>query len=111
MNTTEMGRRAEVLVARHLQSMNYKVIDTNWKTKTCEVDLIAFKNDTVFFVEVKYRGTPFQGSGLEYITSAKLKRMHYAAELWTAMHYWVGEYVLSGASVNGQGQIEFIEQL
>lgn len=111
MTTTELGQRAERLVARHLQALGYKVIAQNWKTKTCEIDLIAYKNNTVCFVEVKYRSRGSYNKGLNYITASKQKQMSYAAKLWVARHNWHGSYRLSAASVSRLGEIVFIEQI
>jgi len=44
------------------------------------------KNDTVYFIEVKYRSSSLQGSGLDYITKKKQQQMSYAAETFIAAH-------------------------
>ena len=112
MHSTQVGGLAEAIVAEFLKARGYSVIAKNWRTKTCEIDLIAFKNMTIFFIEVKYRSTSFQGSGFDYITPAKLRRMRYAANLWVAKNRWRGRYCLSVASVGGQSnKISFIEQI
>jgi hypothetical protein len=36
----------------------------------------------MYFVEVKYRRTNRQGSGLEYVTAKKLEQMRFAASSW-----------------------------
>jgi Holliday junction resolvase-like predicted endonuclease len=55
----------------------------------------------VYFVEVKYRASPKQGSGIEYITPKKLKQMELAAEFWVADNSWDGDYNLGGIEVSG----------
>ena len=112
MLSTKAGQLAEEKVAEYLESTGYQVLDKNWRTRTCEIDIVAYKNRTVFFVEVKYRSTSFQGTGFEYITPAKLRRMKYAARLWTAKHNWTGSYCLCAASVHGSDLVvDFIEQV
>lgn len=101
MTTTEIGQQAERAVCRYLHARNYEILDQNWKTKTCEIDVVAKKNDTVFFIEVKYRQSLDQGDGFDYITPAKVKRMSYAALLWVCQNNWCGDYELIGASVTG----------
>jgi uncharacterized protein (TIGR00252 family) len=101
MNTTNTGREAEEAVAEYLHGQGYKILDQNWRTRWCEIDVVAQKGDTVFFVEVKYRRTSRQGDGLEYITNKKLQQMSFAAELWVSNHRWQGEYYLAAASVAG----------
>jgi uncharacterized protein (TIGR00252 family) len=101
MSTTDTGRKAEAAVARFLQSQGYEIIEHNWRTRWCEIDIVARKESTVYFVEVKYRRTNRQGDGLMYITPKKLNQMSFAAELWVSNHRWDGEYTLSAASVSG----------
>ncbi len=112
MKHNDDGQAAEEAVATYLESNDYKIIDTNWKTKWCEIDIVAEKDGTVHFVEVKYRSGSDQGSGFDYITPAKQRQMSYAADLWVATNRWTGEYVLSAAEVSGPTfAVEFIEQI
>lgn len=106
------GQNAELAVIRFLKKQKFKILDHNWKTTKCEIDIVAKKRKCIYFVEVKFRGTLAQGSGFEYITDNKIKQMSYAAEVWVAMHKWSGQYVLSAASVSGDDyRIEFLEEL
>jgi Holliday junction resolvase-like predicted endonuclease len=94
-----------------LSQQGFDIIDRNWKTKICEIDLIVQQDDTVFLVEVKYRSSQAQGGGFEYITSQKLKKMTFAAEVWKQSCRWEGDYKLMAAAVSGQNSenIEIIE--
>jgi uncharacterized protein (TIGR00252 family) len=106
------GADAEKAVAEHLVNQGYKIVDQNWKTKWCEVDIIAKKGGCVYFVEVKYRTSSEQGSGFDYITSSKLRQMGFAADLWVAKNGWGDDYVLSAAEVSGPDfDVEFIQQI
>lgn len=112
MKHNEDGNRAEDVVSEYLVERGYKIRDRNWKTPQCEVDIIAEKDGCIYFVEVKYRSNPAQGSGFEYITTAKQRQMSFAANYWVAQNRWNGEYVLSGAEVSGPDfEVEFIEQI
>lgn len=106
------GTAAEAEVAQYLDHKGFKIIGTNWKTRWCEVDIIAKKDGCLHFVEVKYRGSSAAGSGFDYITSNKLRKMDLAARSWVEINGWSGEYVLSAAQVSGKDyDIEFIEQI
>lgn len=112
MNTTSIGVKAEEKASQHLQNNGYQIIDRNWRTKTCEIDIIAVKDRVIYFIEVKFRSTAAQGSGFEYIRWAKLRQMEYAARLWIAKNRWKYSYCLSAASVIGNDyKVTFIEQL
>lgn len=106
------GARAETAVAEFLSSKGFNIVDANWKTKWCEIDIIAKKDDCIFFVEVKYRTSSEQGSGFDYITRGKLSKMRLAANSWVSINDWAGEYVLSAAEVSGDDyRVSFIEQI
>lgn len=102
MSTTSTGRQAETAVKKYLDARGFKVIDQNWRRPRCEIDLVAEKTGIVYFVEVKYRRNSAQGSGLEYITSAKLRQMKFAAANWVEENKWRGDYCLSAAEVAGR---------
>lgn len=106
------GAQAETKVAEFLEKSGFKIIERNWKTPQCEIDIVAEKDNCMYFVEVKFRSKPGQGDGFEYITQKKLDQMRFASELWVAKHRYSGEYCLSGASVSGPYfKIEFIEEI
>ena len=94
-----------------LEQQGFEIIDRNWKTKVCEIDIVAQNRDTIYFVEVKYRSGQAQGSGFEYIADQKLRRMNFAAEVWCQNFDWNGDYRLTAAAVSGPDceNIEIIE--
>lgn len=51
------GHQAELIVKEYLQTKGYTVRETNWRPKSSrsEIDIIAQKDDTIIFVEVKAR--------------------------------------------------------
>lgn len=112
ITTTNIGKLAEDTVSRYLQKQGYEILNRNWKTRTCEIDLVAFKQKTIYFIEVKYRSSGKQGNGFAYITPQKQRQMRYAAALWVAKNNWQGLYCLSSASVGGpKFETEFIENI
>lgn len=94
-----------------LEQQGFEIIDRNWKTKVCEIDIIAQSQKTVYFIEVKYRSSQSQGDGFDYITAQKLKRMNFAAAVWTQNFNWNGDYRLMAAAVSGPDceHIEIVE--
>ncbi len=99
--TTSTGRAAENAAAEYLSSKGFKILQQNWRTRWCEIDIVAEKAKCIYFVEVKYRADSTWGSGLEYITPKKLKQMKFAAEFWVHTHDWPGDYYLSAIEVAG----------
>ena len=53
MNTKLTGTEGENRAASYLEAKGFEIIERNWRTNRGEIDIIAFKNDTIVFVEVK----------------------------------------------------------
>jgi len=101
MTTTETGRRAEAVAAAFLERRGCTIMVQNWRTRQCEIDIVAERSGTLYFCEVKYRRTNRQGTGLDYITPQKLRQMRFAAESWVHRHGWRGSYQLCALEVSG----------
>lgn len=101
MTNYAVGHTAEEYAAEYLQKQGYKIVALNWKTKYCEIDIIAQKKKRIYFIEVKYRQNDLQGSGLDYITDKKLKRMRFAAEIWVLENNWKNDYTLGAIEMTG----------
>ncbi len=80
--TKQIGDMAENLAASYLEGKGFTIIARNWKTKFCEIDIIARKGSVIYFVEVKYRKQSKWGDGLDAIGKVKLKKMKFAAEYY-----------------------------
>lgn len=101
MSHVSDGRAAEAVVAEYLRKKGFEIISQNWRTRSCEIDVIASKDGDVYFVEVKYRRSNLQGTGLDYITDRKLAQMRYAASMWLQENNWNGDMFLCAAEVSG----------
>jgi len=104
------GARAEAQAARWLEQQGYEIIDRNWKTKWCEIDIVAQKQGVMYFVEVKYRSTQQYGGGVAAITPKKRQQMRFAAEFYLASHdlqdHTAALYALA---LDARGKGEFLE--
>jgi putative endonuclease len=90
----ELGRKGEALAKAHLENSGYEILDENWTHRRLEVDLIAYKNKTIIFVEVKARsGTGF-GQPEDFVDMRKQRLLADAA----------GEYLYL---MNHQGEVRF----
>ena len=57
VTTTSIGNEAELLARHHLEKAGYTILETKWRFKRLEVDIIAALPDRIVFVEVKFRRT------------------------------------------------------
>lgn len=101
MVKTTSGQAAEDAVSEYLKTQGFKILNRNWKTKICELDIVARKKDVIYFIEVKYRQSDDQGGGLDHITLQKLNQLKFAARIWNQDHNFEGDYRIIGAEVSG----------
>jgi putative endonuclease len=78
----QTGQIAEQNALTFLQSRGLKLLEQNYRFKTGEIDIIMRDQDTLVFVEVRYRKSDRYGSGAESITIAKRRRI-----INTAKHF------------------------
>lgn len=81
-----IGNEAEAAAADWLEARGYRVLERNWKTKFCEIDIVASDGTTLLFIEVKHRRGGGQGGGVAAITPTKLRQMRFAASLYLTRH-------------------------
>ncbi len=110
MTNYQSGHDAEKQAAQYLEERGHKIIELNWKTKYCEIDIVAQEYRTIWFVEVKSRKNSSQGYGYEYVTPKKLQQMQFAAEMWVQSNNWSGDYRLAVVSIDG-GEVKLIDEL
>lgn len=77
-----IGRVAETMVADYFSEQGYEILERNWYFSGGEIDIIAQKDQAVYFIEVKHRRKDFLSDGLDAITDQKLERMRRAVDLY-----------------------------
>jgi putative endonuclease len=75
----ETGQKGEVLAANYLKNKGYTVLETNWRFKNLEADIIASIGDTMVVAEVKTRKTNFFGEPETFVTKQKQRNLIRAA--------------------------------
>jgi putative endonuclease len=71
----QTGNQGEQLAARFLEQNGYAIVETNWHCTGGELDIVARKDDTLVFVEVKTcRGETVDAAFMQ-ITPAKRRRL------------------------------------
>lgn len=82
-NRVEKGRDGEELAAAYLESKGYLISDRNYRFgRNAEVDIVAFDEIQVIFVEVKKRTSIRFGQPEESVTPQKIAKIKRAAEAW-----------------------------
>jgi len=91
-DTRRTGYLGEELAVKHLLKKGYVILSRNWWSKAVkyELDIVARKNETVIFFEVKTSQTSSFGPSISWVTPAKVKRITRAAEDYIATHELTG---------------------
>ncbi|MGY4893443.1 MAG: YraN family protein [Candidatus Saccharimonadota bacterium] len=112
LTTKLIGDKAETLVVAYLERLGYRILERNWRTRYCEIDIVAAKNTLLYFVEVKYRSSSAQGGGFTAVTPAKVSQMGFAARLYEARHLRhdiADALILMVASVDRLGSVTLVQ--
>ncbi len=82
LKTTDKGQQTEQACCRYLQQQGLKLVEKNYRTRGGEIDLIMRDQNTLVFVEVRYRNSRAYGGAVESVNYSKQQRI-----LKTAQHY------------------------
>lgn len=107
--TKQDGNKAEKKVADYLQGNGHTILERNWRTKYCEIDIISEYEGILYFTEVKYRSSYNQGGGSATITPRKEKHLAFSAELYLASHPTYQQAVIQMVSVGARGALELFQ--
>ena len=73
------GNAAEALALKHLKAQGLKLIQKNYACRFGELDLVMLEQDTLIFVEVRFRTQSHYGSAIESITPNKVQKIRITA--------------------------------
>ncbi len=79
-NSRDRGQDAELACCKYLQQQGLKLLAKNYHGRRGELDLVMQDNNTVVFVEVRYRKNDAYGGALESITRSKQEKLRITAE-------------------------------
>ena len=81
-NKRKTGSKGEDIACEFLKNLNYEIIERNYQFGHGEIDIIAKDNDTLVFVEVKFRKSLEYGPPESAITKSKQKQIKKVAEAY-----------------------------
>ena len=75
-----IGRSGEAAAREYVTTeLDYKIVETNFRTREGEIDIIAKSDSEFVFIEVKTRTNQKFGSGVEQISTSKAQRLQTTA--------------------------------
>jgi putative endonuclease len=81
-----LGRRGELLAARHLTRLGMVVLDRNWRCEAGEIDLVLRDGPVLVICEVKTRSSTDYGAPLEGVDRRKADRLRRLGARWLRAH-------------------------
>lgn len=81
-NHIEIGKMGEREAAKFLKKKGYHIIQSNFRCRFGEIDLIARHKDTLVFIEVKTRKNNLYGTPGQAVNKTKQKKI-----VKTALYY------------------------
>ncbi len=100
----QKGKKGEDLAAERLLNSGYEIRERNYRSGKGEIDLIAFKNSTLVFVEVKLRSDFKFGYPEKAVTPSKAKKLKETALAYMQQINWHGLIRFDIVSVSIKGK-------
>jgi putative endonuclease len=82
----DIGLKGEQLAKRYLEDLGYKIMETNWRKRKFELDLIAVDQNEIVYVEVKTRSTSFFGRPEDAVTPKKQQHLMNGADYYIQLY-------------------------
>ena len=95
------GKEGEDRGVAYLREQGYVIVERNWRTRWCEIDIIAEKAGVLYFVEVKYRKDASFGGAEAALSRKKLEQMRFAAELYLSGYHAHTPARIAAIAING----------
>jgi putative endonuclease len=79
------GKAGEIAAVRYLVEQGYAIIQTNWRCRIGELDIVAMKKQTLVFIEVRTRSAhslSMYGTPEESITQKKQLKLRKLAQVY-----------------------------
>ena len=110
-STRDIGNRGEQAAVDWLMADGHEIIERNWRTRWCEIDIVSKKDATLYFIEVKYRKNANYGDGLAAITAKKQQQIRFAAEFFLVKHSQYSEYDVQLLAADVSGDPASVQQV
>ena len=126
LTTKEVGNLGENVACEYLRRHGFSIRDRNYVKKTGELDVIAEKDDTLHFVEVKTvlaedfplaenKGEDVYDPSLN-LHQAKVRKVARTGEWYVLEKKWEGEWQVDGILVwlrrrDGMARVSYLPQI
>lgn len=81
-SANESGKQGEYVACKYLMEKGYTILETNWRFRHLEIDIIAEKENILIIAEVKYRSYTSFGEPEVFVNKQKQKFLTEAANAY-----------------------------
>jgi putative endonuclease len=112
-----LGRLGEQLAREHLVRLGFRILESNYRTRWGELDIVAYDGRTLTFCEVKTRrfgagaGTPFEAVGTRKRAQVRRIARGWLAERPDRPYAEVIRFDAIGVTFAGSGELVSLEHL
>jgi putative endonuclease len=105
----DVGKRGELLAEKYLSERGYQILERNWRHSHYELDLVAVKEETLHFIEVKTRRTAIFGFPEEAVDEIKISCLVEAGDefLYQHPHWTKVQFDVISISIHPHNEIEY----
>lgn len=108
MKKKETGNLGETIAAQHLSNSGYTILQTKWRKRSGEIDIIAEQNNTLVFAEVKTRKSIAFENGNAFVGKKQRKSILATANIFleqysgkpTSVRFDILNLIYSGNNFN-----------
>jgi len=86
LTTYQIGQLNEKISSQYLRRQGLRFITKNFHSRQGEIDLIMQDNDTLVFIEVKYRRNNNFGGAIAAISHIKKQKIRQTAKFYLQQH-------------------------
>lgn len=110
MNRKNLGDNAELQACRYLQGRGLQLVTRNYRCRGGEIDLVMQHDDSLVFVEVRYRRRTDYGAAAETVSPGKQRRVIHCAKVFLhSRRQWNTAARFDVVSIEGQAGSARIE--
>lgn len=106
--TRAQGDGAEKDALAHLREQGLELIETNFRSRHGEIDLVMRERDTVVFVEVRYRKHASFGGALSSIDANKQRKLTLTGLTWLQARRTDAPCRFDVVAFGADGQLEWV---
>lgn len=96
----QIGSLGENIALNYLKKHNYIILDQNWHSRFGEIDIIAKKNNKIFFIEVKARTSDAYGQPQESVNYFKQRKLVKTAYCYLNNYYQDNDFQIDVIALN-----------